>query len=441
MAQNRGCWVQELRLDAGKRVEPVCSPEFLDAARDEVGQDALDWAVELGYDTAIRAIAKYPEFGQRIVQVDTLRLGTESAATIAMLGIFRGSSDTPDITDDAIRAIQEWVHRGISLPSIWAAMRQGHARLTDGYMRACMEVVPADAQPDQLQLISEVLFNFVDRFSAAVGREYGQEHERWVMSTVAAREEVVRSILDGNCADTASAENVLSYILANRHHLGLIVWADSLDAAANSSLHKFAIGLLHAAGAEQTLLLPHGGHSVHAWGNSSRPLRINAVPFREHRRPGLRAVLGTIRSGRDGFAQTHLEARSARSVTETLPGLDEPVIDFPSIHLLTLLGQDRTRAEDFVHSELGPLAGDEHQLTELRKTAAAYLRLRRSPLAVAHELYIVRNTVNYRLKKVEEMIGHSLDERTVEVWAALLLRDGLGPAADMTPYSPPTVER
>jgi PucR C-terminal helix-turn-helix domain len=420
-----GLWVREVRVDPDERVDPVCSSSFLDAARSEVGQEAVDWAVRLGFDIAIRAIANFPEFGKGAAQIDMLRLGTESAAVIAMLGIYAGDIDTPTITDDAIRAVHDWVHRGVPLSVIWAAMRLGHSQLAEGYMRACVEVVAVADQPDQLRLASEVLFSFVDRFTAAAGREYGIEHERWIMSTVAAREAQVELILAGKCSDTAAAENSLRYQLSHRHHIGLIIWTDSLDASGNSSLHKSVLGLLRAAGAEQTLLVPQGGHSVYAWGNSTAPLRIDSVNDPDLLLPGVRAVAGMSHPGQDGFAKSHREAFAARTVTDTLPGIDAPVVDFSSVHLLTLLGQDRAKAEYFVDTELGGLAEDDPQLAELRKTAAAYLRLKRSPLAVAHELYIVRNTVAYRLKKVEELIGHPLDERTLETWVALILRDNL----------------
>ena len=424
VTKQRGTWVRDLHVDVEQRVEPVCSPQLLDPAREELGRGAVDWAIRLGRDVAARAVLNFPEFGSGAPQLATLRLGTESAAIIAMLGIDRGDGETPEITEDAIRAIQDWVHRGIPLHIIWAAMRQGHSWLAEGYMRACVESVPIAEQPDQLQLTSEVLFNFVNRFSAAVGREYGAEHERWIMSTVAARDEVVRSILDGKITDTSDAENILHYTLSHRQHIGVVLWADTVDGASGSALHSSAMALLHAAGAEQTLLVPHGRHSMHGWGNSIRPLIGQGTDF-PMLAAGVRAAVGTNHGGVDGFARTHEEAAASKRVTEILPGISEPIVDFPSVHLLTLLAQDKGKATYFVQAELSDLAGDDAQHSELRKTAIAYLRHRRSPLAAAQELFVVRNTVAYRLKRVEDLLGHSLDERTLETWAALVLKESL----------------
>ncbi|MGW5152779.1 PucR family transcriptional regulator [Rhodococcus koreensis] len=428
MAVHQGHWVRQLRVEPGTQIAPVCSPAVLGPAIEQVGQDAIDWAIALGHTIAVRAAEVSPRFGKGPAQIATLRLGTESAAIIAMLGIDSGSIDTPAITEDTIRAIQDYVHRGIPLPTIWASVRQGHAWLAEAYMRACVEHVPVAEQPTQLQLAVEVLFNFVDRFSEAIGREYGLEHERWVMTTVAARDEMVRTILAGDCGDVPAAENILHYSLAHRTHIGVVLWADSSKAAEDSALHKIAVALLHAAGAEQTLLIPYGRSSMYAWGNSARPLSVAGDELASvlDKYNGVRAAIGDTHTGLSGFVATHQEALEVREMIETL-GMRDKLIDFTSVHLLTLLAHNPARARRFVRMELGALAADEPQVAELRKTVAAYLRLKRSPLAVANELFVVRNTVSYRIKKAEELLGRSLDERTLETWVALTLKEVLPP--------------
>ncbi|PBC36807.1 hypothetical protein CJ179_43360 [Rhodococcus sp. ACS1] len=431
----QGHWVRQLRVEPGTQIVPVCSPAVLGPAIEQVGQDAVDWAVALGHTIAVRAVEAAPEFGKGPAQIATVRLGTESSAIIAMLGIDSGNIDTPAITEDTIRAIQDYVHRGIALPTIWASVRQGHAWLAEAYMRACVEHVPIAEQPTQLQLAVEVLFDFVDRFTEAIGREYGLEHERWVMTTVAARDEMVRTILAGDCSDVPAAENTLHYTLSHRSHLGVVLWAETSRAADDSALHKIAIALLHAAGAEQTLLIPYGRASMYAWGNSTRaltgtPEELNSLLGKYN---GVRATLGSPQGGLTGFAVTHQEALEARDISEALPGIRAQLIDFTSLHLLTLLAQNPAKADRFVRVQLGALAADEPQAAELRKTAEAYLRLKRSPLAVANELFVVRNTVSYRIKRAEELLGRSLDDRTLETWVALILKDALTGQADEVP--------
>ena len=109
VTKQRGTWVRDLHIDVEQRVEPVCSPQLLDPAREELGRGAVDWAIRLGRDVAARAVLNFPEFGSGAPQLATLRLGTESAAIIAMLGIDRGDGETPEIPLNAgVRFLTCW---------------------------------------------------------------------------------------------------------------------------------------------------------------------------------------------------------------------------------------------------------------------------------------------------------------------------------------------
>ncbi|MDF3313264.1 helix-turn-helix domain-containing protein [Rhodococcus sp. T2V] len=430
MATVEGRWVSQLKVGDSKRIQSVCSTELLELAAGQVGWEALDWAVAVGKELAQRCVEIFPEFGDRPAQVATVRLGTESAAIITMLAIDGHDFQMPEINDDTVRAIQEWVQRGVSLLTIWAAVRKGHQWLADEYMRACMEMVPGEEQPVQLQLISQVLLRFIDGFSEAIGREYETEYGRWMTTTAAAREQVVRALLGHEGYDISSAEKELQYSLAHSHHIGLILWSDTNDLRRNSRLNKIADTALRACGAEQVLLIPHGQSTLYAWGNHPRSTFPRHVDVDLDGDAPVRVVIGRAHEGLAGFIRTHHEAQQARVVLDALPGLRKRSVDFADVHLLSVLVQDMEKARGFLEAELGELAADDPQSLTLRQTAEAYLRLKHSPLAVANELYVVRNTVIYRLKKIEQLIGHSLDERALETWTALVLKDGITACAD-----------
>ncbi|WP_179220515.1 CdaR family transcriptional regulator [Rhodococcus sp. NCIMB 12038] len=430
MTTVEGRWVSQLSVSDSKRIQSVCSAELLELAAGQVGWEALDWAVALGNDLAHRCVEIFPEFGDRPAQVATVRLGTESAAIITLLAIDGHDFQMPEINDDTVRAIQEWVQRGVSLLTIWAAVRRGHQWLAEEYMRACMEQVPVQEQPAQLQLISQVLLRFIDRFSDAIGREYETEYGRWMTTTAAAREQVVRALLGREGYDVADAEKELQYSLAHRHHVGLVLWSDTNDLRRNSSLNKIADTALRASGAEQVLLIPHGQSTLYAWGNRTRSISSLHLEVAIDEEAPVRMVIGRPHEGLAGFIRTHNEAQQARVVLDALPGLRDKTVDFVDVHLLSVLVQDMEKVHSFLEAELGELAADDPQSATLRQTAEAYLRLKHSPLAVANELYVVRNTVIYRLKKIEQLIGHSLDERALETWTALVLKDGMTTCSD-----------
>jgi len=98
------------------------------------------------------------------------------------------------------------------------------------------------------------------------------------------------------------------------------------------------------------------------------------------------------------------------------------------VELVSLLAGDLPRARAFVASELGPLAAQDEAVERLRETALGFMRAGGSATRVAKELFVHPNTVAYRVKRVEELMGRKLSERPVELLCALTLARTLGSA-------------
>lgn len=62
----------------------------------------------------------------------------------------------------------------------------------------------------------------------------------------------------------------------------------------------------------------------------------------------------------------------------------------------------------FCSRVLGPLANEKH--SELRKTLDEYIRSHGSQSSVSRNLYLHRNTVRQRLRRIEELTGADLDD-------------------------------
>jgi len=77
----------------------------------------------------------------------------------------------------------------------------------------------------------------------------------------------------------------------------------------------------------------------------------------------------------------------------------------------------------FVQEHLGPLlAYDEENGTELLTTLEAYFAEEGNHVRVAERLFLHRNTVRYRLQKVEKLLGMSLDDPETRILLAVCLR-------------------
>jgi len=419
-----GSWVRGLRPATDDKVSPVCSPELIRHAVDQIGAEAVQWAVQLGRDIALQCAEQFQEFGTKPSQIVTARLGIESATVLTLLAIDNPTGHLLTMSDDIGRAIKEWVQRGVPLKVVWAAVRQGHAWLVEKYTERCLAMVPRKDLPEELQNISRVMLQFMNELADSMGREYERENERWRMSSSALRGLRVRELLREECHDIAKAESDLEYQIRRRHHVGLVLWATQVDDVHPSyNLHEIAKTILTNVGAEQILLLAEGQFGLLGWGNSIRGFAPDQATSHAISDPRVRGSLGQTEFDVAGFVKTNRQAQRAQSLLDKLPYIEDGVITYRSVQLLSLLAENTEEMDEFVRTTLGALTEPDASTEALRNTLEAYLRLKHSPQAAANELFIARNTVNYRLKKAAELLGRSVDEQVLETWIALVIHE------------------
>src|SRR5207342_1086872 len=92
------------------------------------------------------------------------------------------------------------------------------------------------------------------------------------------------------------------------------------------------------------------------------------------------------------------------------------------------LASDLPRARTFVAGQLGPLSSTAEAAARVRDTVLAFLAAGGSASRVAKDLYVHPNTVAYRVKRGEELLGRKVTEDSVELACALTLAAVLGPS-------------
>lgn len=142
--------------------------------------------------------------------------------------------------------------------------------------------------------------------------------------------------------------------------------------------------------------------------------------------PGVHVSIAVGGRGIAGFRGASEETSRISSIASRLDHRPSRIVSYDQVSLLGLLLENTDYAVDFVNRELGRLAEDTAPTATLRETVLAYFECRHSPRAAGERLYVAKNTVIYRLKRAEELIGRTLDERPVETWAALLIAKSLG---------------
>jgi DNA-binding PucR family transcriptional regulator len=80
----------------------------------------------------------------------------------------------------------------------------------------------------------------------------------------------------------------------------------------------------------------------------------------------------------------------------------------------------------WVLETLGPLADDDDHNARLRDTLRVVLQEKGGYKATAERLILHKNSVQYRVRKAAEALGHPIDEHRLQVELALLASQWLG---------------
>jgi DNA-binding PucR family transcriptional regulator len=322
--------------------------------------------------------------------------------------------------------------RGIPLAALLRAYRIGSTR----FQHRCLQELAR--QTDDASIVSaaglriaETTAAYVDQVSEELVAAYEAEREHWLRNLSATRAARVRALLDGDQVDVDAAEAILGYRL-RQHHVGVVCWLG--DAAAGGDaltrLDQATTEVAVQAGCEgRPVFLPQDESCAWAW----LPLGARdtfAVPA-AHRSAtragsGIRFAFGAPGVGVAGFRRTHRQAVGAQAVALAAGPAGRRLTSFAEVAPLALMASSVELLRPWVLETLGSLADDDDQHARLRDTLRVFLQENGSYKATAERLILHKNSVQYRVRKAEEALGHPLDEHRLQVELALLASQWLG---------------
>ncbi|WP_345433773.1 PucR family transcriptional regulator [Actinoallomurus vinaceus] len=402
-------WLLGLRAEGGGHA-PAASPVTLAFARETIGEGPTGWAVETAVWMTQEVIRQVPAYGGGRTSFETLRRSVEASVLAALVGLLLDVRPSPEMVPvEAVEGNAELVRRGVPLDLVLRGVRIGHACLHQRFMDA-IDAQGEPVRPAESHRVSELLFSYADAHASRMAEEYIAERDRWQASTEAARRRIVEDVLAGRRIDQEAASRTLGYELA-RHHLAFVVAADELDTPAEV-LRRFAAEVSRSVGGQGVLTVQAGPSDVWAWTAWPAP----AAPALEIRVPeGLRLAVGPPAYGVAGFRRSHLGAREAQGFL----GEDVRLCRYADIRVRSLLAARGEPARWFAEETLGALLGGDRRTAELRETLRVYLAAGRSPQRAAELLHVSRNTVSYRIKRAEELLGHALPDDLLDLRLAL----------------------
>lgn len=319
------------------------------------------------------------------------------------------------------------VERGDDLTGGLRSLRLGHAVLWQHVLPRLREHA-ADA--DQLERAVAVAgawsFDFIDVISVLGEQAYQVEQARWLRSASALQAEVIDALLSGEEPDVVTASRQLRYELA-RTHLAVVAWAgDEPGTRSTFALLEDAIaGVASALGSERPLVQSRGTHVAAGWLGFEADLAPSLDDLRvDLNAPGaVWVACGTPGAGIAGFRASHEQAMLARRVARQSGRPAGTFTAFPRVALTSLATADLGQAQAFVRSTLGALEPVDDLSRRLAATVQVYLEEDASSSRAARRLAIHENTVRYRLRQAEALLGRPVTVRSLDLQVALRIAD------------------
>lgn len=413
------------------RPAPLNDARTIDALSVGIESRVVDWtlatahiAVEETYrDIAPSRFEALAEDTARSIEAISLNLiryllgGRETAAAV------RVSRAQRAVTIDA-------VHLGIPLNRIVGGLRALDHVWKTAFITLVLDVVPREDTADVLSRLDRALSTYFDALVDDNARSWAEENQRLADRRVLGQRQLIERIIAGHRVDDATVTDALGVVPADEH-IGVVVSSAAQLEGPAVDFASFRSGVEATFTEHRVTFLPADGETVWLF-LSGRPIKAPVVHARlaslREDSPSALISIGLPMRGTDGLRSTHLTANAAHALNVLTPAVG-PVVSFADMGLLCILAQAPELAKWFVQYEVGPLLQRAPGSDELRRTLQTLLGNGGSLVRAAQELYVHRNTITYRLKKIEEALGRDPLERPVETRTALQLAELFGPSS------------
>ncbi|MEV6098407.1 helix-turn-helix domain-containing protein [Nocardia sp. NPDC051981] len=351
---------------------------------------------------------------------------TESnlAAMLDMLTLAIGLDDFA-VPPAAAEYARRFAQHDLSLEALLRAYRLGEHMFGQWVLTVLAELSPStDVALVTAARIAALVNGYIDRVIEGLIDIYASERRRWDARTDAARAAQVRAVLDAEDLDLASAEQMLSASLRGWHQF-VLLWTPPVTRDPGAVL-RAGTALVAAATGKTPMTVEIDDHTRWVWiASVGRPALDAARLERDlSAHPNLSMAVGDPATGLDGFRQTFRDAQAARAVALATRGRGLTV--YSEVALAALFADHLPEVEAWARRVLGGLMGGDETAARLRETVRAFLDTRGSYTDAAARLHVHKNTVHYRVRKVEELLGHPLTERRLDIEVALLACAQLG---------------
>lgn len=317
------------------------------------------------------------------------------------------------------------VERGTPITGALRSLRLGHAILLRWLLGEARRLT---ADPDELERATDLAtawsFALIDMLSVEGEQAYEAERGRWLRSASARQAEIIGLLLEGEALDVTAASRRLGYDLARRH-LAVLAWLDDPPGEIDtlSALEEQILAMAERLGVTRPLTQARGTHVMAAWMTVPVELANAGLEAPAGTAGAVNLALGRPAEGPRGFRTSFEQAALARRVAVLRRSPAGTVTRFEDAALTSLATSDVEQARAFVAGALGPLVPRDALTRRLATTVRVYLEEDSSHSRAAHRLEIHENTVRYRIRQAEELLGSPITARSLDLRVALHIAD------------------
>lgn len=331
----------------------------------------------------------------------------------------------------AIEYARRLAQRGTSVIDLIRAYYLGQMAVLDLAIEEGTRQIPEASELGALtrEALSGALI-FIDRVTQQVVAAYEEERDTWLLNRSAVRAARVRSLLDGGAVDIAASEAALGYRVRG-NHVGLVAWYSETARPPDALAGLEALAVRFTAKRPgRPLFVPHDELCAWVWLPVDEPTGLtdeeieSALAADEQ----VRVAVGEPGRGVEGFRRTHRQAARVHGLSVAAGENCDRAMTFRDVGAMALMASDLTATRLWVEETLGELAFDDEQLERLRETLRVFLTVGSSYTAAADRLLMHKNSVQYRVRRAQELLGRPVAENRLDVELALNLCHRLGGA-------------
>lgn len=339
--------------------------------------------------------------------------------------------DTLEAPPSAIAYARRLAQYDVPLAALLRNYRIGQAdflELAMSHVLATEREAPGPIMKRLVQMVS----GYIDTVSEQATRAYEEERRRWVHRHGALLLQRVQQVLQLTSTDPPP-DPVPGYEL-DHTHIGIVAWLDSSGADNASFLVpdelRVQVGsALH--GNPPGLVVPRDDREVWLWFRceTADAALASSSLAQADLSSNVRLAVGSPHAGVAGFRRTHIQAQQVKVAAQQVPNGADRVATFAQIGPIAMMSHDMPTLRSWIGEVLGPLADDNERSARLRDSLCVFLENNNSYTAAAAELHLHRNSILYRVRKCQELLGTHRSFDDLDTQVALTVVRWLGKAA------------